>query len=109
MRFLISVIDSQSETGTSQEMAAIDSFNEKLQLNGHWVIAVGIASPNEAFTIDNRKNLGELTLGSELYGAEFQSGFWIVEVADEQTAKELAMAGSNACNRKVELRPLLGN
>jgi hypothetical protein len=109
MRFLISVIDNESGNGTSQEMAAIDSFNEKLQLNGHWVIAVGIASPKEAFTIDNRGNLGESSLGSDLYGAEFQSGFWIVEVADEQTAKELAMAGSKACNRKVELRPLLGN
>jgi hypothetical protein len=109
MRFLISVIDNESGTGTSQEMAAIDSFNETLQSNGHWVIAVGIAAPKEAFTIDNRENLGSLTSGSDLYGAEFQSGFWIVEVADEQTAKELAMAGSKACNRKVELRPLLGN
>ena len=109
MRFLISVIDSESGTGTSQEIAAIDSFNEKLQLNGHWVIAVGIASPKEAFTIDNRENLGESTPGSDLYGTEFQSGFWIVEVADEQTAKDLAFAGSEACNRKVELRRLLGN
>jgi len=31
MRFLISVVDSESETGTIEEMAAIDHFNEGLQ------------------------------------------------------------------------------
>ena len=35
-------------------------------------------------------------------------GFWLIEAADEAVAKELALAGSKACNRKVELRPLLG-
>ena len=108
MRFLISVIDNESGTASSIEMAAIDIFNEGLQNAGYWVIAVGISSPKEALTIDNRADLGSAIKGSVLYGAEFMSGFWIIDVPDEHTANELASAGSRACNRKVELRALLG-
>jgi hypothetical protein len=45
MRFLLSVIDSASRTGTTDEMAAIDIFNDKLQRNGHWIFACGVDSP----------------------------------------------------------------
>ena len=38
---------------------------------------------------------------------EFYSGFWVIEVSDQETARELALAGSRACNRRVELRPFL--
>ena len=108
MRFLISVIDNESGTASSNEMAAIDIFNEGLQNAGYWVIAVGISSPKEALTIDNRADLGSAITGSVLYGTEYMSGFWVIDVPDEQTANELAFAGSKACNRKVELRALLG-
>ena len=44
-----------------------------------------------------------------LFSAEEHfSGFWLVEAPDLETARNLALEGSNACNRKVELRPLLG-
>ena len=89
-------------------MAAIDQFNEKLKANGHWVIAVGIASTIEAATIDNRSGAGVVNSGSSLYGAEYMSGFWIIDVPNNDLALELANEGSKACNRKVELRPLLG-
>ena len=107
MRFLISVIDNDSATGTPEEMSAIDAFNEFLRSNDYWLLAVGIASPNSAVTIDNRSGVGISEVGSALYGNEYQSGFWLIDVPDEQTARELAFAGSKACNRKVELRRLL--
>jgi hypothetical protein len=108
MQFLISVIDNESGTGSPSEMAVIDVFNEKLQANGYWVIAVGIASTSEAITIDDRSGAGVLEPGSKLYGAEYMSGFWIIDVPSSDLALELAQEGSKACNRKVELRPLLG-
>jgi hypothetical protein len=108
MRFLISVIDKESGTASPSEMAVINEFNEKLQTNGYWVIAVGIASTSEATTIDNRSGAGVLEPGSKLYGAEYMSGFWIIDVPSGELALELAQEGSKACNRKVELRPLLG-
>ena len=37
------------------------------------------------------------------------SGFWLIQAPDIATARELAAEGSRACNRKVELRPLLGS
>jgi hypothetical protein len=54
MRFLLSVIDSASRTGSTDEMAAIDIFNEKLQNNGHWIFACGVDSPLTAKLVDNR-------------------------------------------------------
>ena len=108
MRFLISVIDTESGMASPSEMAVIDEFNEKLQANGYWITAVGIASTNEATIIDNRSGAGILESGSSLYGSEYMSGFWIIDVTSSNLALELAQEGSKACNRKVELRPLLG-
>jgi hypothetical protein len=108
MRFFIAVIDTQSRSGSSDEIAAIDIFNEKLQAGGHWVFACGIDSPSSAKVIDNRNNLGKITDGPLLQADEFVSGFWIIEVDNPSLALELATEGSRACNRRVELRPLLG-
>jgi hypothetical protein len=108
MRFLISVIDTASGMASPSEMVVIDEFNEDLQAHGYWVIAVGIASTSEAISIDNRSGAGVLEPGSKLYGAEYMSGFWIIDVPTSELALELAQEGSKACNRKVELRPLLG-
>lgn len=103
MRYIIFVIDNQTHSGSTQEMAAIDEFNEKLQAQGHWVMAAGIGSPETATVIDNLTS----TPGSLFNASEFYSGFWIIEVSDETLAIRLATEGSKACNRKVELRPFL--
>lgn len=108
MRFLLSVIDSASRTGTSDEMAAIDIFNDKLQNNGHWIFACGVDAPISAALIDNRADAGSVVKGSYVDNDEFQSGFWIINAADQEEAIALALEGSKACNRKVEVRPLLG-
>ena len=108
MRFLLSVIDSASRTGTSDEMAAIDIFNDKLQNNGHWIFACGVDEPSSANLIDNRADAGSVVKGSYIDNDEFQSGFWIINAADHEEAIALALEGSKACNRKVEVRPLLG-
>jgi len=44
---------------------------------------------------------------NEIEVPEYYSGFWLIEAGDESKARELALAGSLACNRKVELRPYL--
>jgi hypothetical protein len=108
VRFLLSVIDSASRTGSSDEMAAIDIFNEKLQKNGQWIFACGVDSPSTASLIDNRASVGSIVKGSYVDNDEFQSGFWIINAADHDEAIALALEGSKACNRKVEVRPLLG-
>jgi hypothetical protein len=109
MKFLISVIDDLTNSGTSAEMAAIDRFNDDLRANGQFIFAWGLEDPKTATVIDNRNDAGVDT-GKPLFdSAENISGFWLVEVSDKETAKELAFAASKACNRKVELRKLHGN
>ncbi len=107
MRFLIAVIDHQSRSASTDEIAAIDAFNDDLQTNGHWIIACGIDSPSTATVIDNRDDLGSFTPGPLHDHDEYMSGFWLIHAADMDEALRLAAAGSKACNRKVEVRPLL--
>lgn len=108
MRFVIYVIDSATNTGGPNEMAAIDAFNDQLQSNGHWITAAGIGAPATAKLIDNRADAGIVNPGSLFDSKDFYSGFWLIQTDSEAKALELALAGSKACNRKVELRPYLG-
>ena len=108
MRCVIFVIDDSSGSASGDEMTAIDAFNSALQGDGHLVMAAGIAAPGQAEVIDGREGRESIASGSLFGGTEYFSGFWIVETDDLETARRLAVAGSQACNRKVELRPFLG-
>jgi hypothetical protein len=88
-------------------MAAIDAFNDRLQAEGHWVFAAGLAAPNSATVIDNRGEEAIFTDGPFLESKEYLAGFWIMEAADLDVALKLAAEGSKACNRKIEVRPVL--
>ena len=107
MKFIIFVIDDQTEKAPSNEMAAIDAFNEMLEANGHWITAAGINHGKAATLIDNRHDADQVASGSLYDEAEHYSGFWLIEAENDETALALAKAGSKACNRKVELRPYL--
>lgn len=108
MKFLISVIDDMTGSGTPEEMKAIDEFNDQLRVGGHWIFACGLASPAAATVIDNRGGAAVIADGSFIDSKEQFSGFWIIEAPNEELALTLAAEGSRCCNRKVELRPLLG-
>jgi len=106
MRFLISVIDDLSNSGTPAEMEAINAFNDGLRENGQWIFAWGLQAPETATVIDNRNGANTET-GKPLFDAQENfSGLWLIDAADAETAKKLAYDASMACNRKVELRPL---
>jgi hypothetical protein len=115
MHYLISVIDdgqalaaNTSASATAAEMAAIDVFNDRLQAEGNWVYANGLAEPSTATVIDNRGDEAVFTDGPFLESKEFVAGFWIIEAPDLDAALKLAAEGSKACNRKVEVRPAAG-
>ena len=110
MKYLVSVIDENTGLATSDEMAAIDAFNERLRAQGHWVFAGGLGAPDTATVIDNRGD-GEalLTDGPFLESMEYIAGFWIIEAPDFDVALKLAAEGSRHCNRKVEVRPFLAD
>jgi hypothetical protein len=108
MQYLVSVIYDSDELATPDEMAAIDVFNDGLQAEGNWVFAAGLAAPSSATVIDNRDGKAMFTDGPFLESKEHIVGFWIIEAADLDVALKLAAEGSKACNRKVEVRPVLG-
>jgi hypothetical protein len=107
MQYLVGVIDEKTGLATPDEMAAIDVFNDRLQAEGHWVFAGGLAAPSSATVIDNRGEEAIFTDGPFLESKEYLAGFWIIEAADLDVALKLAAEGSKACNRKIEVRPFL--
>ncbi|HMH59361.1 MAG TPA: YciI family protein [Galbitalea sp.] len=114
MQYLVSVIDDgqalaadNTNSATQEEAAAIDAFNERLQAGGYWVFAAGLASPSAATVIDNRGDEPVFTDGPFLESKEFLAGLWIWEAPDLDVALKLATEGSRACNRKIEVRPVL--
>ena len=107
MQYLVSVIDDTTGSATSDEMAAIDAYNDRLEADGHWVFAGGLAAPEAATVIDARHGEPVLTDGPYVETKEHTAGFWIIEAPDLDVALRLAAAGSKACNRRVEVRPFL--
>jgi hypothetical protein len=114
MQYLVSVIDDgqaqaagSDESASAAEAAAIDVFNERLQAEGHWVFAGGLGRPIAATVVDNRGETPIISDGPFLESKEFLAGFWVMEAADLDVALRLARDASKACNRKIEVRPLL--
>jgi hypothetical protein len=105
MQYLLSVIHDTASLATPDEMAAIDAFNERLQADGRWVFAGGLAAPSSATVIGNRGEEALFTDGPFLESKEYHAGLWIIGAADLDAALKLAAEGSRACNRKVEVRP----
>ena len=107
MQYLVSVIDDKTNSGTAEEMVAIDEFNDRLRAGGHWVFAAGLADPSTSTVIDGRGEVPVFTDGPFIESKEHMAGFWIIEAPDLDVALRLATDGSRACNRKVEVRPFL--
>ena len=107
MQYLVSVINDTTDLATPAEMAAIDVFNDRLQAEGHWVFAGGLGAPSSATVVDNRGREAMVTDGPFLESKEYLVGFWIMEAPDLDVMLKLAAEGSKACNRKLEVRPIL--
>jgi hypothetical protein len=104
MQFLVSVIDDESSSPTPAELAATGAFNDRLEAEGHFVFAGGLASPDTATVVDNRGGEALFSDGPFLESKEYLGGFWIVEAPDLDVALKLAAEGSKHCNRRVEVR-----
>jgi len=107
MQYLVSVIHDSASLATADEAAAIDVFNNRLKADGQWVFAAGLGSPSSATVIDNRHGEPLVTDGPFVESKEYLAGFWIIEAPDLDVALKLATEGSRACNRKIEVRPIL--
>jgi hypothetical protein len=108
MHYLMSVISNESGRATPAQMAVIDTFNDRLRAEGHWVFAGGLEGPSTATVIDNRAGEAVFTDGPFLESKEYLVGFWVIQAPDLDVALKLAADGSKACNAKIEVRPFEG-
>ena len=109
MRYFFAVIADRtgSVPASRDEANAINDFNDKIDLAGHRVMAAGIASPDRAKLFDNRDGHGNVADRPAVDSDLFMAGFWIIETENESIAHQLAAEASKACNRLIEVRPLL--
>jgi len=107
MRFLMAVIDSASDPGRPEEPVAVDAFNDKIEAAGQRIIAAGVARPDQSEVFDNRHGAGLVSSGPVTAADDYMAGFWVIDVEDRSVAEALAAEASQACNRRIELRPFL--
>lgn len=94
-----------SEEAMKQAMADTGKFNERLQEEGYWVFANGLAPSTTATVVDGQGAEPVVSDGPYLESKEYLGGFWIIEAPDLDVALRLAAEGSKACRGKVEVRP----
>jgi hypothetical protein len=94
-----------SREAMEESMAETGAFNDRLQEEGHFVFADGLASATSATVVDGRGAEPVVTDGPYLESKEYLAGFWIIEAPDLDVALRLAAEGSKACRGKVEVRP----
>lgn len=93
-----------SEAEMNQSFADTGAFNDRLQEQGYWVFADGLASATESVVVDGQRDSPLVTDGPYQETKEYLAGFWVIDVPDHDTALRLAAEGSKACRGKVELR-----
>ncbi|WP_222122120.1 YciI family protein [Curtobacterium sp. 9128] len=116
MQFLVNVVDSgeaaaagRTDSATAAERDAVSALNERLLADGRILFAGGLTAPDEALVVDARSDgEPEVSSGSLFVGDEYVAGFWVLDLPDAETARAVATEASVACNRKIELRLLLG-
>ncbi len=112
MQFLLNVIDDgqsqvagRTESATQTESDAVDRFNAGL--GDAVVFAAGVSAPADATVVDGRGGQESRTSGPTSNTPGYVAGFWVLELADAETALRTATEASAACNRRIELRPIL--
>ena len=94
-----------SQEAMDRAMADTDAFNQRLQAEGYWVFADGLAPVTTATVVDGQGAEPVVTDGPYLESKEYLGGFWIIEAPDLDVALRLAAEGSKACRGAVEVRP----
>jgi len=88
-----------------QAFADTGAFNDKLEREGYFVFADGLAPADTATVVDGQGERPVLSDGPYLEAKEHVGGFWVIEAPDLDVALQLAAEGSKACRGKVEVRP----
>lgn len=113
-RYLMSVFGTAERTefgayptreAMEEAMAETGAFNQRLQDEGYFVFADGLAPVDTATVVDGQGAQPVFTDGPYLEAKEYLGGFWVIEAPDLDVALSLAAEGSKACRGRVEVRP----
>jgi hypothetical protein len=102
------------EVDLQRHIAFMRDVNARLQSAGEFVTAEGLAFPDEAKRVVARLD-GPADVSTDFPATEkFLAGFWIIDVADERRALEIAAEISAApgprnepLNMPIEVRPIM--
>jgi hypothetical protein len=112
-QYLLSVPHNSDEEPTMETMdpaeleaalAATGGIIEELRSTGAFVFAGGLMPPSSAITVDNTGDTPSTVPGPFVEADEYLGGFWVIEVADEQTALDWAARASKALGGRIEVR-----
>ena len=90
-------------------MRDLGVINQDIKDAGGWVFSGGLhpASTATVLKLDNGQVVA--TDGPFAEAKEYLGGFWIIKAPDLDVALKLATEGSKHCNRRVEVRPFMGD
>lgn len=84
----------------------VGAFNDELTAAGAWVFGAGLEPASTATVFDGTGSDVSITDGPYAETKEQMGGFWIIDVADLDTARQWARKAAAACEGPVELRPM---
>jgi hypothetical protein len=91
---------------TMQKMfAQVGAFNDELRASGAWVFGGGLHPQSSATVVRSAQGQVSMTDGPFAESKEQIGGFWVVELADLETALKWAGKAAAACEGPVEVRP----
>lgn len=115
MQYLLSVQHHLTSTGdyeisipedvnVDDLFTSVAALNADLETEGAWIFAAGLQPPSEGAVVD--VNGGEVVIveGPDDHPREFLGGFWIIEVADHETALDWACRASAAVRQEIHVR-----
>jgi hypothetical protein len=79
-------------------------IDEELAASGELVFQQGLADPSQAKTVTVQEGAAAATDGPFLDSRRSLAGFWVVDVADEVRAIEIAAQISGAADTAIEVR-----
>jgi hypothetical protein len=112
-QYLLSVPHDSDEEPTMESMdpaaleaalAATGAIIEELTSTGAFVFAGGLMPPSSAITVDNTGESLSTVNAPFVEAPEYLGGFWVIDVADEDTAVEWAAKASRALGGRIEVR-----
>ena len=86
----------------------VGDFNEQLGAAGAWVFAGGLQPATSATVLRSSDGVVSMTDGPFAETKEQMGGFWVIEVADFDTALDWARRAAEACEGPVEVRAFQG-